>query len=44
VERGAVAFEPADSASAKIRFIHRLLIHDLRESGGKPPHTRAASP
>src|SRR3970040_1013104 len=28
VERGAVIFEPTDSASEKIRFIYRLLIHD----------------
>ena len=28
VERGAVVFEPTDSASEKIRFIYRLLIHD----------------
>jgi hypothetical protein len=28
VERGAVVFVPTDSASEKIRFIYRLLIHD----------------
>lgn len=28
VEQGAVVFEPTDSASEKIRFIYRLLIHD----------------
>lgn len=28
VDRGAVVFEPTDSASEKIRFIYRLLIHD----------------
>ncbi len=28
VERGAVVFEPTDSASEKILFIYRLLIHD----------------
>ncbi len=28
VERGAVVFEPTDSANEKIRFIYRLLIHD----------------
>ena len=28
VERGAVVFEPTDSASEKIRFIYRLLVHD----------------
>ena len=27
-ERGAVVFEPTDSASEKIRFIYRLLVHD----------------
>lgn len=28
VDRGAVVFEPTDSANEKIRFIYRLLIHD----------------
>lgn len=28
VERGAVVFEPTDSASEKILFIYRLLVHD----------------
>ncbi len=28
VERGAVIFEPTDSASEKILFIYRLLVHD----------------
>ena len=28
VERGAVVFEPTDSAYEKIRFIYRLLVHD----------------
>lgn len=28
VERGAVVFEPTDSANEKIRFIYRLLVHD----------------
>jgi len=28
VERGAVVFEPSDSASEKILFIYRLLVHD----------------
>ncbi len=28
VDRGAVVFEPTDSASEKIRFIYRLLVHD----------------
>jgi hypothetical protein len=27
-ERGAVIFEPTDSASEKILFIYRLLVHD----------------
>ena len=27
-DRGAVVFEPTDSASEKIRFIYRLLVHD----------------
>ncbi len=27
-DRGAVVFEPTDSASEKVRFIYRLLIHD----------------
>jgi len=27
-ERGAVVFEPSDSASEKILFIYRLLVHD----------------
>ena len=27
-ERGAVEFEPTDSATAKIEYIYRLLIHD----------------
>ena len=28
VDRGAVVFEPTDSASEKILFIYRLLVHD----------------
>jgi len=28
VYRGAVVFEPTDSASEKILFIYRLLVHD----------------
>ena len=28
VDRGAVIFEPTDSASEKILFIYRLLVHD----------------
>jgi hypothetical protein len=28
VERGAVVFEPTDSASEKILFLYRLLVHD----------------
>ena len=28
VERGAVEFEPTDSASAKLLYVYRLLIHD----------------
>ena len=28
VDRGAVVFEPTDSAEEKVRFIYRLLIHD----------------
>lgn len=28
VERGAVVFEPTDSAGEKILFIYRLLVHD----------------
>ncbi len=28
VERGAVVFEPTDSASEKLRYVYRLLIHD----------------
>ena len=28
VDRGAVEFEPTDSASEKILFIYRLLVHD----------------
>ena len=28
VERGAVVFEPTDSASEKILFIYRLLVND----------------
>jgi hypothetical protein len=28
VERGAVEFEPTDSASEKLRYVYRLLIHD----------------
>ena len=28
VERGAVVFEPTDSANEKILFIYRLLVHD----------------
>jgi hypothetical protein len=27
-ERGAAVFEPADSASEKILYIYRLLVHD----------------
>ena len=27
-KRGAVVFEPSDSAEEKIRFIYRLLVHD----------------
>ncbi|MEK7816337.1 MAG: DUF5062 family protein [Pseudomonadota bacterium] len=27
-DRGAVVFEPTDSASEKILFIYRLLVHD----------------
>jgi hypothetical protein len=27
-ERGAVEFEPTDSASEKIEYIYRLLVHD----------------
>lgn len=27
-ERGAVIFEPTDSASEKLLFIYRLLVHD----------------
>ena len=27
-ERGAVVFEPTDSAAEKILFIYRLLVHD----------------
>jgi hypothetical protein len=27
-ERGAVVFEPTDSANEKILFIYRLLVHD----------------
>ena len=27
-ERGAVIFEPTDSASEKILFLYRLLVHD----------------
>ncbi|MEO6697517.1 MAG: DUF5062 family protein [Gammaproteobacteria bacterium] len=27
-DRGAVVFEPTDSASDKILFIYRLLVHD----------------
>lgn len=27
-ERGAVIFEPTDSATAKIEYIYRLLVHD----------------
>lgn len=28
VDRGAVVFEPTDSADEKILFIYRLLVHD----------------
>ncbi|OGI40971.1 MAG: DUF5062 domain-containing protein [Candidatus Muproteobacteria bacterium RBG_16_62_13] len=28
IDRGAVVFEPTDSASEKILFIYRLLVHD----------------
>lgn len=28
VKRGAVVFEPTDSANEKILFIYRLLVHD----------------
>jgi hypothetical protein len=28
VDRGAVVFEPTDSASEKLRYVYRLLIHD----------------
>jgi hypothetical protein len=28
VDRGAVVFEPTESASEKILFIYRLLVHD----------------
>ena len=27
-KRGAVEFEPTDSASAKLEYIYRLLVHD----------------
>jgi len=27
-ERGAVEFEPTDSASAKLLYVYRLLVHD----------------
>jgi hypothetical protein len=27
-ERGAVLFEPTDSASAKLLYVYRLLVHD----------------
>jgi hypothetical protein len=30
VERGAVVFEPTDSASEKMLFIYRLLVHDKK--------------
>ena len=29
-ERGAVVFEPTDSASEKILYIYRLLVHDKK--------------
>ena len=29
-ERGAVEFEPGDSASDKLLFVYRLLVHDKR--------------
>lgn len=29
-DRGAVEFEPTDSASAKALYIYRLLVHDKR--------------
>ena len=29
-ERGAVIFEPTDSASEKILYIYRLLVHDKK--------------
>lgn len=28
VERGAVEFEPTDSASEKLLYVYRLLVHD----------------
>ena len=28
VERGAVEFEPTDSASQKLLYVYRLLVHD----------------
>ena len=28
-KRGVVEFEPTDSASEKIEYIYRLLVHDL---------------
>ena len=32
-ERGAAVFEPTDSASEKILFIYRLLVHDGKIKG-----------
>ena len=30
VQRGAVVFEPGDSASAKALYVYRLLVHDKK--------------
>jgi hypothetical protein len=30
VERGAVVFEPTDSASEKLLYVYRLLVHDRK--------------
>lgn len=30
VKRGAVVFEPTDSASAKALYVYRLLVHDKK--------------
>ena len=30
VERGAVVFEPTDSASQKLLYVYRLLVHDKK--------------